>query len=114
MAKTKLADQLTPWTLSATEHCPEEFRILKKIYKTLAKAGNPVTHVDDGEATTKVENLAEFLEVVFSVDLSKTWTQSGAWFYIVLGNGWDALSDYTIDLEDDLRPVTIFIDKNAD
>jgi hypothetical protein len=37
-----------------------------------------------------------------------------SWVYFVYGNdGWDVISDYTVDLEDVLKPVSEFCDAQA-
>lgn len=50
------------------------------------------------------------MEAVFAVDQAWLKTAEGAWVFIVLGNEWDALTDYTTDLEEALEPVNAYLD----
>lgn len=89
-----------------------EAKIVKKVIKALADAGNPIVQVDDREEVTDVATKREILEQVFNLDECFLITQSGGWVRIVLGNEWDALVDYTTSLEDTLKPVNAWIDKH--
>lgn len=96
------------------KHLPIENKILKKIVKALAKAGNPVVSVWDGEEDNKVSGLREIQVQVFNLDSCHLYTESDGWVFLVLGNGWDTLSDYTVSLEDTLKETMDWISKNMD
>lgn len=93
-------------------HNAAEARIVNKIVKTLKAAGNPVVSVWDGAESTNVKTLRDVQEQVFNLDQCHLYTKSGGWVFIVLGNDWDALTDYTLSLEDALKPVNDYIDKH--
>lgn len=69
---------------------------LRKAYKEMKKAGNPITSVYDGEEELPVRTMAEMLEVIYSVDECWLKGEKGGYIYIVLGNDWDeVIADYT-------------------
>lgn len=103
---------LTPFTRSTVEALPVEARLVRKVFKALKDAGKPVTHVHDGEELVPVKTRDDVLEVVFSVDASRIMTEDGSWVLIILGNGWDVVSDYTTNLEDALKPVNDYAMEN--
>jgi len=88
---------------------PAEATIVRKVFKALKEAGTPITSVWDGEENTKVGSLQEVLELVFNLDEAFLRTSDGSWVRIILGNEWDALCDYTVDLEDALASVNAYI-----
>jgi len=100
---------LTPSTQSAVQHLPAEATTVRKVVKALKDAGTPVVNVWDGEELIPVSGQNEVLEAVFAVDCAWLRTASGAEVFIVLGNGWDALSDYSVSLEDALAPVNEYL-----
>jgi hypothetical protein len=100
---------LSPSTKSAVQHLPAEATTVRKVVKALKDAGSPVVAVWDGEERVPVSNRDEVLEAVFAVDEAFLYTASGSWVRIILGNEWDALSDYTVDLEDALKPVNDYL-----
>ena len=95
---------LSDSTKRAMATCPDEAKIVRKIIRTLKEAGDPVTGVFDGVEYVQVSGEHSILEVVFSVDQSWLYTKSGKRVLIILGNGEDALSDYSTDLEETLTP----------
>jgi hypothetical protein len=100
---------LSPSTKSAVEALPAEATTVRKVWKALKDAGNPVVSVWDGEESIPVSNRDEVLEAVFAVDQAWLYTESGAFVLIILGNEWDALSDYNVSLEDALKPVNDYL-----
>jgi ABC-type sugar transport system substrate-binding protein len=96
---------LTASTRAAVEHLPAEATTVRKVYAALKAAGTPVVTVWDGEEDVAVTSRDETLEAVFAVDQAWLKTASGAYVFIVLGNGWDALSDYSMSLEAALESV---------
>ncbi|MEQ6896277.1 hypothetical protein [Microbacterium sp. KR10-403] len=95
---------------SSIKSHPAEATIVRKVFKALKEAGKPVTSVWDGEENTKVTSLQETMELVFNLDEAFLKTSDGSWVRIILGNEWDALSDYTVNLEDALASVNSYID----
>lgn len=93
---------------------PAERKTLRKVVKALKDAGKPVVIVHDGEEDTPVTTLRSIQEQVFNLDDAWLVTEDGSWVRLVLGNGWDTLTDYTVDLEDILLPVTRYIEKKQD
>jgi hypothetical protein len=104
---------LTTFINEAMTANPVEARIARKVYNTLRDAGDPINEVFDGEEFVKVATQREFLEVLFNLDEVKAYTLSGGWVMLINGESWDMISDYTIDLEDMLKPVTEYIYKHS-
>jgi ABC-type sugar transport system substrate-binding protein len=100
---------LTASTKSAVQALPAEATTVRKVVKALKDAGTPVVAVWDGEELVPVKNRDEVLEAVFAVDQAWLRTESGAEVFIVLGNEWDALTDYSVSLEDALAPVNEYL-----
>ena len=88
---------------------PIEARIVRKIVKALKDAGNPVVSVWDGEEDNPVTTKRDVLEQVFNLDQAHLYTKDGGWVFVVMGNEWDVLSDYTVSLEEALKPVNDYI-----
>lgn len=96
-------------------HNKEEARIVNKVVKALKAAGNPVTEVwydRTGDEAVKVSNLTEVQNEVFNLDEAYLITKDGDWVFIVNGNGWDALTDYTTDIEAVIDPIIEWINKH--
>ncbi|UDL15842.1 hypothetical protein QEH42_gp116 [Microbacterium phage Pumpernickel] len=89
-----------------------EAKVVKKIVKAFIKAGNPIAKIDDGEDVTDVRTLRDVQEVVFNLDECFLLPKNGGWIRIVLGNDWDCLVDYTVSLEDTLKPINDWINKH--
>ena len=104
---------LTETTKRYTANLPAEAAIVRKIVRTLKAAGTPVVQVHDGEEFITVKGEEETLEAVFAVDMARLYTADGRWVLIILGNGWDALSDYSVSLEDILTPVQDWIETKS-
>lgn len=94
------------------EQNPIEAKIVKKVFKAMAKAGNPVVSVWDGEEDHPATTLEEVNTYVFNLDQAHLYTKSGAWVFLVLGNEWDTISDYNVSLEEALQPVNDWVVKN--
>lgn len=91
---------------------PVEAKITRKIVRALKAAGTPVTRVFDGGEMVKVSTEQDILTEVFNLDISWLYTKDGSWVMLVGGNEWDMLSDYTLSLEEALKPVEAWIEKN--
>lgn len=93
----------------AIANSPAEATIVRKVWKALKDAGNPVVSVWDGVESTPVATRQELLEQVFNLDQAWLYTKSGAFVFIVMGNEWDALADYNVSLEEALAPVNAYL-----
>lgn len=107
-------DQFNKFIADSMAAMPAERKIIRKLFKALNDAGNPIVAVWDGEEETKVSTLDSINREAFNLDQLHLYTKSDDWVFIVMGEGWDALTDYTVDLEDAIKPVTDYIEKNAD
>lgn len=93
---------------------PVEATLIRKVYRALKAAGNPVVNVWDGEENNPIASERDLLEQAFNLDELTLYTQSGAFVFIVMGQGAEGLTDYNVSLEDALEPVSEWIDKNLD
>ena len=91
-----------------------ESKVLRKIVKTFKDAGNPIVAINDTEEVVEVTTLRSIQEVVFNLDECYLITQSRDWIRFILGNEWDVICDYTLGIEDTLKPVNEWIEKHAD
>lgn len=89
---------------------PAEATIVRKVVRALKAAGTPVVNVWDGEENNPVRTEKDVLEQVFNLDQAWLKTADGAWVFIVLGNEWDALTDYSVSLEAALKPVNEYLE----
>ena len=99
---------LDPRTLQSMHHCPVESKIARKIIRDLKKAGNPIESVwydSSGYETVTVAGENAILNAIFAVDACWLLPQGDGWIFFVIGNGWDAISDYTTTLEDVIDPI---------
>jgi hypothetical protein len=92
---------------------PAEATIVRRVFWALKDNGTPVVAVFDGEDRTPVRTLKECMDVVFNLDECHLLTAANSWVFIVMGNGWDALTDYTTDLEGALSEVNAYIDQKS-
>ena len=104
--------QLDEFIDRAIKNSPIENKILKCIVAALEAAGDPVVSVWDGEEDNAVNGLREIQVQVFNLDVCHLYTKSGGWVFLVNGNEWDMLSDYTVSLEEVLKPVNDWIMEN--
>lgn len=93
---------------------PLEATLVRKIVRALKAAGDPIVKIYDGEEFVKVKTEQDVLNEAFNLDGLRLHTASGSWVYLVMGQGVEALADYTIDLEEALEPVSVWIDKKMD
>jgi len=105
---------MSTYTDTQIERRPIEARIIRKIIRSLKAAGSPIVSIWDGEEKMKVRTEAEILEGVFNLDEAVLYTESGSYVFVVMGQSWDTLTDYTLDLEEALKPVDEYIDKYGD
>lgn len=104
--------RLKAFTDANIEDHPVEASIVRRIIRSLKEAGNPVVSVWDGEESEKVTTEAEIMALVFNLDQCHLYTETGAFVFLVLGEGWDTIADYNVSLEDALKPVNDWVDKN--
>lgn len=91
---------------------PIEARLVRKVVRALKAAGSPVVSVWDGEEDCPVKSEKDVLSLVFNLDQAWLKVESGAWVFLVLGNEWDVICDYSVSLEEPLEPVFAYIEKN--
>lgn len=92
---------------------PIEAKIIRKVVRALKANGTPVIAVGDGYDEEKATTEQEIFEQVFNLDISWLMCNDGNWVMIVLGNEWDVISDYTLGIEDAMKPIDEYIDKNC-
>lgn len=88
---------------------PMEVKALKKLYRAI----KPV-EMYDGEEETKFSTQAEFLDLAFNLDEFRVYTADDSWVFVTMGEGCDMICDYTTDLEDALKPLNDWLEKNED
>lgn len=91
-----------------------EREIVRAAIESAQNYGFTLWHVNNGEDETPVTNTDAAMEEAFACDEAKIyfWADATetkyAWIYIVLGNdGWDVISDYTVDLEDAISDESV-------
>ena len=93
---------------------PIEAKIVRKIVRALKAAGDPIVSIWDGEEQNEVRTEADILALAFNLDELGLYTKSDAWIGLVMGEGYYVISDYSVRLEDALKPVHDWIEKNED
>jgi hypothetical protein len=89
---------------------PIEAQILRRIFRALAAAGNPVVRVVTyNEKPEEVSTERDFLDAVFNRGACYLETADDSWVLFIVGNKWDAISDHLLGLEFVLAPVTAWI-----
>lgn len=101
--------ELTDWAKRGMEHSPVEAKIAKRLIKTLEAAGDPIIRIFDGDEYTDVEGKNDILNYLFNLDEAYLITESESWVRFIQGNGWDAISDYTVNLESALKPINDWV-----
>lgn len=99
-----------------------EMALVRHMVTALVGAGYAIT-VDDGgdvgDEPVKFETrVEEIVDACFGVDecrlylYKKGHTRSVGWIFLVFGNdGWDAISDYTVNLEEVLASTNAYADE---
>lgn len=91
-----------------------ERRIVANLIHALDGAGWRISSVDDGETDTPVAGVKDAMELVFNLDEVNVWFAKDGKrhrVYLVLGNGVDVISDWTLTDHDDFnKHVTAFSD----
>jgi len=105
-----------------------EKKIVKKTLETFTELGYVFSVYDGGEQHPVTSNIEEAMEQIFAVDEAHlhvfspklqeeigTSNKCSGWIWFVMGNdGWDVICDYTVGLEEILKPVEKYIDNIAD
>ena len=111
---------LSDYAAQQVKERPVEAKLVLRILRALDAAGMPVTEVYDGEERHRIfkVNTAprwwhESAVLNHAMGLDEVWlsTASGATVYLVMGQHFECLTDYTTDLEDALAPVFAWIDR---
>lgn len=97
-----------------------ERRVVRSLAVELIDAGYVLSVNDGEEVHQRTTNVDTILEQVFAVDESHIHVHASmlspnsameGWFYIVLGNdGWDAICDYTTNLDGKFPKTESLID----
>lgn len=112
MAKTYKSERYAiPFTHDQIARRQREARILSRIVKALREAGNPVVSLWDGEESSPVDSVGDVVHLAYNLDEFHLYTKSGGWVYFIMGNQWDGICDYTVSLEEALKPVHEWIEK---
>jgi len=106
-----MAEKLTDWAKKGMKQRPIEAKIIEMIIEGLKKAKNPIVSISSGGETDKVSSREEILNLVFNLDEARLNTKNG-WIYVVMGQDWDTIADYTVNLEDALKEVNDYIGDN--
>lgn len=91
---------------------PIERKIIERIVRALDLAGTPVVSVFDGEERTPAPTAWDVLDQVFNLDEAYLYTSDGGYVFVVMGQEWDTLTDFTLNHEDALASVMAWIDRN--
>lgn len=81
-----------------------EAAIIRKVHKAL-DGPHQIIQVDDGVKHHDTPTLTDILAVALGTEQCWLVNDLGDWVRITMGKGWDALSDYSTDLETTLIPV---------
>lgn len=93
---------------------PIEARLLRKTWKALSHSYSPITSLDDGEERCEVTSEADLLTLAFNLDEFTLYTEGYSWVRVVMGESpEDMLADYTIDLDEALKPVYAWAEKRS-
>lgn len=104
-----------------------EIRIVRRVIRDLLKAGYKLHAVENDwpgeEENIQIDNGVPALDYLFNLDEERVFVSSpdteikpgygtGTWIQFVFGNdGYDVLSDYTVNLDHVLTPINEWVDK---
>lgn len=91
---------------------PIEAKIVRRVIRALKKAGTPVVAIWDSEEMAYADGERKLMDLIFDLDEAWLMAKGGGWVRITIGNDWDALTDYTLNLEAALAEVNAWIDSN--
>lgn len=112
MARTFESNYAGTFTADQIAKRPTEVTILSRIVNALKNAGDPVVKVWDGEEESPVLTTGDVMHLAFNLDELHLYTKSGAFVFLVMGQDYDMLTDYSVSLEEALTPVNNWIDKH--
>lgn len=117
----------TVWDLKHLERCDPSVRtrrlielaIVRRMITDFVKLGYTITvDGDDDEAVRRCVDEASIMDAVFAVDdcwvyvHDKPKGKAFAWVRLILGNdGWDVISDHTVNLEEHLKGVNEYAEQ---
>jgi len=107
-------NRLDAFIADSMKHNKEEASIIRKLFTACKAAGDPIVSVWDGEDDNPVSTLKSINTQAFNLDQCHLYTKSGGWVFIVMGNGWDAISDYTTSLDPIIDPVLDWVASHDD
>ena len=96
-----------------------ERMIARKLISTILAAGHLVSLFDGEEDTAPTAKLGEIMADLGAVDFEyiRVWPKSGGgalgWVFLVHGNDFDIISDYTTNLESLVAPANALADRLA-
>lgn len=95
---------------------PIEATLIRKVYKALKKAGTPVVKGYDREEWVEFKSQDEVLDFAFNLDEFFLYTEDGAMVWIIMGQGAEGLTDYSVSLEEAFEAYGLpeWIDRNMD
>jgi len=89
---------------------PVEALMVRKVVRALKAAGTPVVRIWDGEEHVRVTSEKDVMDTVFNLDEAVLKTADGAGVFLVMGEGYEMICDYSVSLEDALAPVNAYVD----
>jgi hypothetical protein len=107
-----MATELTDWAKRGIAGRPIEADLVNKVIDGLAAAGKPVVKVFDHEQYHEVETREDILNLVFNLDEAYLIPEEGGYVWLVMGEGWTIITDYTLNLEDALSEVNEYVQNN--
>ncbi len=99
------ANRLRTYLDSQIAKRPIEREIIERIAKALRDVGNPVVRIWDGEENVAVSTDQSILDQAFNLDELSLHTADGSGVFLVMGEGWDMITDYHLSLDSALEPV---------
>lgn len=110
MARTFTSERYAiPFTTEQIAKRPIEADILSRIVNALKRAGNPVVSLWDGEESSPVASTGDVVHLAYNLDEFHLYTKSGAWVYFIMGQDYDGIADYSMSLDEALKPVNDWI-----
>lgn len=112
LTETEAKARLDAFIDRQIEARPVEKQILTKLWKALDKAGNPIVSVSGwhNEDDEKVSSLREFFVQAFNLDEMVAHCKAGNGVALVMGQDYDMIADYSVSLEDALKPVNDWLE----
>jgi len=95
---------------------PTEATLIRKIVRALKKAGTPIVKGYDREEWVTFEKESDVLDFAFNLDEFFLYTEDGAMVWVIMGQGAEGLTDYSVSLEEAFEAYGLndWIDRNMD